>query len=421
MSHTSRINSFEPALSSHRASFAEVPPYLGLADGVRIICERKDIESLRDSWSGWSSIPNSDIDQYLTVLESLSGAKPLVIVVYGDHRPVTVLAGRIESGNVRMRVGYCDVSKRNVRQLVFIHGGLMGDVSPDSCEVLVKAINSLLRGKIADVAYFNSLNSNSPLHVALQSQASVLRDHFPVVERHRRLDLPGASQEFYRSLSPKVRKNLAWQSRKLQKEFSPENVKIKCFREGAELDEMFRDVEAIAGKAYQRGLGVGFVDSPLVRSLMGLAAKKKWLRAYVLYIAGRPAAFWIGKVYKATFHSDYMGYDTDFGKYSPGMFLITSVIEGLCERREGEIVSRIDFGLGDAQYKEVLGSDEWRDASFYLFSPRLSGLGLNLLRTPVTGIDYLAKRILSRIKLLQKSKRIWRSKVVQQVKMGSEA
>lgn len=64
-----------------------------------------------------------------------------------------------------------------------------------------------------------------------------------------------------------------------------------------------------------------------------------------------------------------MVYDPKYSKHSPGMFLIIRVIEGLCDRHGSDKVTEVDFGLGDAQYKAVIGNREWQESSVYMTSP----------------------------------------------------
>src|SRR5208283_3583735 len=112
----------------------------------------------------------------------------------------------------------------------------------------------------------------------------------------------------------------------------------------------------VAKKTYQRGLRVGFADSAGVRKRLELCARKGWLRAYLLYLGDRPVAFWIGTLCGETFLSEYMSYDPELRQFSPGMVLIMRVIEGFCNKANGDIVKELDFGPGHAEYKGVLGS-----------------------------------------------------------------
>jgi CelD/BcsL family acetyltransferase involved in cellulose biosynthesis len=176
-----------------------------------------------------------------------------------------------------------------------------------------------------------------------------------------------------------------------------------------DFDKMIQDVEQVAKKSYQRGLGVGFVDTPTMRNGLRRMAERGWLRAYVLYLEERPCAFWIGDINQGVFGSDYIGYDTEFGKYSPGMFLTTKVIEGFCDgNREG--VTAVDFGPGNAQYKEVLSNQRWQETSVYVFAPSFKGISLNLIRSLIGRTDQTIKKALERMNLLQRVKKAWRDR-----------
>jgi len=186
---------------------------------------------------------------------------------------------------------------------------------------------------------------------------------------------------------------------------------VVCYRGLSELDKTFADVEEIARKTYQRGLGVGFADNARVRSRLALGAKKGWLRAYVLYLGGRPAAFWIGMLYRRTFVGEFLGFDPEFRSLSPGMFLMMKVLETLCDRAAGDVVDRVDFGLGDAEYKRVLADKAWQEASVYIFSPNCKGLVLKLLRMMANLTNEAAKKGLMAANVLPRFKRMWRDRL----------
>jgi CelD/BcsL family acetyltransferase involved in cellulose biosynthesis len=225
---------------------------------------------------------------------------------------------------------------------------------------------------------------------------------------HRTLTLPASVDAFYAGLSSKVRKNLRWQAKKLLQDFSGD-VRVHCFRQATELDRMFAEVERVAQKTYQRGLGVGFADNAEMRQRMHFEAEKGWLRVFALYVKEQLCAFWIGTQYGEVFHSNFMGYDAEYGKYSPGMFLVVRVIEDFCSQNQN--VRQIDFGLGDAQYKEVLGNQEWQEASVHIFGPSLRGCGLNALQVPVMLLDRAARKVLQETKLLARIKKFWRERL----------
>jgi len=371
-----------------------------------------EFEEIRDAWIKMQQHPNSDIDQYLIMTKSLPGVlRPHVVMVHRNGQPEAILVGRLEKTRINLRLGYRNVLSPQVRSLTFIYGGLLGRLSHEGAEILAHAILTALNGKEADVAFFNHLRAGSPLYDALRRQLRFLsRDYFPMLQEHRAMTVPGSADEFWHRLSPKVRKNQRWQAKKLLNDHGGD-VQVRCFRKPGELNPMIRDVEQVAAKTYQRGLGVGFADNEITRSQLKLKAEKGWLRTYVLYVAGRPCAFWLGTLYCGTFHSDSMGYDPEFSKYSPGMYLIIRIIEGFCERESAAEISAIDFGLGDAQYKEMLGDIHWNDVSFYVFARSSRGVALNVLRTPVALVDQTSKSVLQKTQLIQRVKTAWRNRV----------
>lgn len=171
---------------------------------------------------------------------------------------------------------------------------------------------------------------------------------------------------------------------------------------------MFRDVNVIAETTYQRALGVGFSDTPEMRGRTELAAANGWLQTYVLYLADKPAAFWMGTRYRNRFFSNCMGYDATYAKHSPGMYLILMAIESLCNESGPNRVTEIDFGLGDAQYKEMLATHSWTNQSLYIYSSRLRGLALNCSKTLTSIINSGAKRILRSLGVTDRVKTLWR-------------
>jgi hypothetical protein len=231
------------------------------------------------------------------------------------------------------------------------------------------------------------------------------------------MTIPNNVEEIYGRLSSKHRKNLKREIRQLFAE--GQNATIRCYQKESEIDQLFHDAEEIARKTYQRGLGAGFVDNSQVRQRLELAARKGWLRANLLYLGDRPIAFWIGMLYKGSFVSEYLGYDPEFRRSSPGMVLIMRVIEGFCRRANGDTVRELDFGLGHAEYKGALCTRDWLEAAVYIFSPTLKGLTLKSMRTTTRVIDSCARKILASTEFFPRLKRAWRGRLTTNAKRQS--
>jgi CelD/BcsL family acetyltransferase involved in cellulose biosynthesis len=138
-----------------------------------------------------------------------------------------------------------------------------------------------------------------------------------------------------------------------------------------------------------------------------LEAAKGWLRMYVLYLNGKPSAYWWGVVYGETFHSCALGYDPEFHNYSPGSYLLTKGLESLCQQG----VKELDFGLGDARYKQQFGDNNYKEATISLFAQTLQGISLNCILSLNNVMTLIAKRILKRFKIIETLKKHWRSKL----------
>lgn len=375
---------------------------------VRILRDVAEFETIRKEWELWSGNRDSEINSFTTFMHSNPGAlRPHIIVIYSGDRPDAIFVGRIDKGHIACRLGYLRLNL-SARVLCFVYGAFRGNPSSENCELIVRSVLRSLSDGEADAAYMNFLDERSDLFALATKVPGILsRDYVRATQQHYTAQLPSTVDDFYRGLSPKVRKNQKWQSKRLDKHF-PGAVTVRCFRAVGEIDELVRDVEQIAAKSYQRAIGVGFIDSANTRSQLRLKAGNGWLRGYVLYLGGRPCAFWLGDVNAGVFGSDYIGYDAEFASHSPGMYLIMRVVEGFCNGN-GDGVSGIDFGTGYAQYKEILSNREFREISVYMFAPTVKGISLNAVRTVVGRTDLAFKAVLDRTNLLQRAKKAWRS------------
>jgi hypothetical protein len=163
-------------------------------------------------------------------------------------------------------------------------------------------------------------------------------------------------------------------------------------------------LEEIAQKTYQRGLGAGFVYDDENLHRMSLSANRGWLRAYLLYINKRPCAFWAGTLYEDVFYLDFTGYDPQFRQYEPGTVLLVRMIEDLCQHG----IRKVDFGYGEAFYKQRFCNESWREASVYIFSTEIRSILINIMRTLVVSASNLAEKTLKRVNYLNKLKKYWR-------------
>lgn len=370
-----------------------------------------EVEAVREIWSGWRTHRDSDIDFCLGyVWARKEFIRPHVIVLYREGRPDAMLLGRVEHSRMDSKIGHLRIPGGTIRLLCFSYQGFLGNQSVENSEVFVRLIMAALKQGQADVASLHYPVVGSPIHErALSVPAFALRDHRSKPVVHNVMELADNIEQVFRGLSSGLRAELRRKKKKIEAEFQS-SVKIQCFHDQTDLDDVMPRVEEIAKKTYQRGLGVGFQDSPEMRRRLQLCAEKGWLRIYLLSLADKPCAFWIGTVYEGEFCSDYLAHDPEFSDYSPGSYLLTAMIEDFCKGR----VKSIDFGFGGGRYKERFGNQQRVESSVSFFAPTPKGISLNVVRTMAGLADDAARKVLERMTLLPALKKRWRARLTRQ-------
>jgi len=375
---------------------------------VDVLAELHNLGSVQRTWETLPLDPNADPDFYLAVLKTDERMKPHVITLKEDNVVTSILLGRTEKKSLEIHFGYKKIAIPGVRFLTLVHGGELGSDSEQSALRLVDSVQKTLRNGHADVAHFHAIDKESALYRIVAKAGGLLtRDYYPEAIQRWRLRLPNTFDELLRRRSTNTRHNLKRYAKRLRESFDGE-LSIRCFRSPGELATLLRDTETVASKTYHRGLGVGFVDDPLTRELMSLSASKGWLRAYILYLRGTPAAFWNGFLYRRTFFTWTTGYDPGLSELRPGSYLLQQLLAGLCE--EGT-VDEVDFGFGDAQYKQDWSDYCRRQVSQLLFAPTVKGVFLNCVRTPLVGTSGVARKALAHTTALQRFKKWWRKRL----------
>jgi hypothetical protein len=375
---------------------------------VRVLRTLPELEEIRREWESWPGTRDSDMDLFLTLCRSSPDVlRPQVLVVFRGGKPDAILVGRISQRRVDFRVGYFNVFKPRACGMVFSYGALRGDASAENCSLLVRKIVQSLKDGEADFALLDHVETHSALFRSAQGVPGFLfRDHLPTVQRHWIMELPSSVRELYEGLSYNQRQHFRKTARKLRRTF-PQKVRFSRLQDPADLDRMLQDVEEIAKKAYQRRFGWGFMNFAAQRDFLRMEAGMGWLRLYVMYLADRPSAFWIGTVYQQRFCADFTGYDPDDAQHAPGTCLLTEILEELCT----EGVKAVDFFFTDSPYKERICNVTRWETSLYVFAPTPKGLCLSAMRALTSLVHVPMRAFLERTDLTQRVKKLWRKMV----------
>jgi GNAT acetyltransferase-like protein len=402
-----------PTIEAHVDTEASAPTAPEKAAGaqkvsVRVLRTAAELEEFRDAWTAWEGHPHSDIDFLRTLIASREEViGPYVVVVSRGGKPDAMMIARLEHREVRFRIGYLPVFRARARSISSPYGQLRGNPSEENCREIVRAILNSLKSGEADVATLDYSDTNGWLYKQATGLPGFLnRDILAVPQPHHFMRLHGSFDKVFQALSGSYRQALRSQSRKTEKKLGS-GLRMHCFRDPAELDEGIRTVEQVARKTYHRGLGVGFDDSPRSRQLMRFHAEQGELRLFVLFDGDAPVAFWAGVVHGGWYYSDHTGFDPEYRDVSPGNYLFVKMLQEFCANG----LQGIDFGLGDAVYKQRFGNHTFQEASVNLFAPRPKGLTIWFFQSLTAGTSLVLKKILAHGDLVAKLKRRWRDRL----------
>jgi len=368
----------------------------------------EQVEALRNVWEPMQSQPNADIDVYLTVALSMREfLRPHVVVLSKNGCPKTLLIGRIEQTKASFCHGVKTPWDPPVRVLKVVYGGLLGDQSSDTLQVLFSHLLNALRASEADALFFNHLALGSPIYQIAKTKPSVfIRDHTNEAHYHWTMTVPSTHDDFLKRTTANHRYWLRRFEKMLERD-ACNQVRLKAFRTEEEVAQFCSDCEEIASKTYQRSMGIGFLNDNLNGNRLRLAAKRGWLRGYVLYAGHQPIAFWTGNVYQGSLYLDFTGYDPSFKQYRPGTLAFIKMVDHCV----GEGIQKIDFGFGDSSFKRQFGTHHWTESSVLVLAPTLQGVLSNVLRTGFGGLSHLLKSGAGHLNLTDKLKKYWRHRL----------
>ncbi|WP_239018089.1 GNAT family N-acetyltransferase [Sphingomonas flavalba] len=185
------------------------------------------------------------------------------------------------------------------------------------------------------------------------AQAGVVApDGSAVLERQRYarryVDLTGRFDAYLAGLSPATRASLRRKARRLANA-SGGTIAITAHHDPASIHEFYRKARGISRLTYQeRLLDAGLPTGDDFIADMQRAAAAGRLRAWLLHIGGRAAAYLYCPAVGDTLLYAYLGHDPTFAALSPGTVLQYSALEALFAEQR---FARFDFTEGDGQHK----------------------------------------------------------------------
>jgi CelD/BcsL family acetyltransferase involved in cellulose biosynthesis len=204
-----------------------------------------------------------------------------------------------------------------------------------------------------------------------------------------RLDL--GFDRYLAGFSSKSRSTLKRKARKLA-DRSGGTLDLRCYRNAEEFERFYADARALSVRTYQEQLlDAGLPDGPEAYQEMLTLARRDQLRAWLLFVDGRPVSYLCAPAEGDTLIYAYLGYDPQFAEYSPGTVLQLEAMRQLMEQKRFRL---FDFTEGQGQHKRLFATDGVACIDLLLMRPTvanlLAGYGLNGFDTAVG----LAKKVL---------------------------
>jgi hypothetical protein len=375
---------------------------------LRVYRSAAELAEIAQCWRDMQHHPNSDYDHFLLVCATRREViGPFVIGLFEDGSLKGLVVGRRERTALSSRIGYARVAGLGATAVTVIHGGLIGDVDSSGAREISAELSGLLERGEADVVVVNLLPEQATLWEALR--ALRVRSTGGVGwSIHRSLTLQTEQGFLLKNMRSKHRSWIKRKQKDLEEAFSAQ----VCWSWHSSIDDvtpLCMKMELVSRQTYQRGLGAGFVNDAETRARLALFAGHGQLRIILLEVARVPKAFWYGQVYRGVFHSAATGYSNDVRQFEAGTLLFLQMVDRLVE----EGVGALDFGLGDAPYKERFGDRVWREASKRLYAPTSKGAILWALQRAMDASEQVSRAAVDQFGGTGRLKRLWRARLQQ--------
>ncbi|MEJ2410289.1 MAG: GNAT family N-acetyltransferase [Novosphingobium sp.] len=191
--------------------------------------------------------------------------------------------------------------------------------------------------------------------------------------RRHYIDMCGSFDDYMAGFSGKTRSTLRRKRRKLEEHCSGV-LDIREYRGAAGIGAFLEYALPLSRMTYQaRLLNAGLPEDEAGRAAMIARAGKDEVRAYLLFVDGKPASYLYLPVSDGIVIYEYLGYDPALAAYSPGTVLQLEALERLFA--EGRY-RYFDFTEGEGAHKSLFGTASVGACSFFLLKRDIANLAL---------------------------------------------
>ncbi|MFT5200725.1 MAG: CelD/BcsL family acetyltransferase involved in cellulose biosynthesis [Candidatus Aldehydirespiratoraceae bacterium] len=356
-------------------------------------------DELRATWRALAAATTdagylSQPEWYEGVLASLPSAQPLLITAWVGDICTALIGARVDKVTVPMRIGYRQVVPLKPTTLQIMEGALLGDL--DQPTALLAALDHAAVDAGAHLITFPRLEISHPLAVAVRGERWPWRRTPEPGNVHHRSNIDEGGYDALMAGSKSTRKRVRKYARTLERDHE---VSLDVYDSADRFDAFIAEAMPIAETSYQYALGSS-LGTPGEVDRLRRAADLGWFRGYLLRVDGEAWTFDYGIHHGDIFTAIATAYRQEHAKKRPGNIALAAWIDDL-----GDIgVNELDWGPGDAEYKQSLSSRVTDERAFVLYQRTAWGSALAVLAATIDVIDRLGRWIASQAGGLQKVK-----------------
>lgn len=395
----------QPSTNYRKTSLVQMPSTCY----IEIIETLEDLEKIEPFWEENLSTPQSNIELFKTVVNHRSQVeKPCVFAIHENEKVSAIIVGRVEKTQIPIKLGYKTLFRATAHQLVIIGGGFIGDFNHGVLSAFFIRVKEYAKENRLDLISISQIAKSSKIEASLDYsfKKSLQRiDSNNII--HWSLALPANWDEYLKRFSKKRRYWIKRLPRVLDKEFN-NNWKIKKYTLNDEADSFTKLAEQIASNTYHRKIGVGFSANNEMQERIQSEASNGNLLGYILTIENQPCAFWYCTLFQEQIHLNSTGFDPSYRKFELGTILLSQLIADHC----GTERSSVDFGLGDANYKQRFASESHIEFSTQLYSQFFYSRILSSVLWLNSYLGKILKCTLDRLGATETLKTYWRKRMV---------
>lgn len=361
------------------------------AASITVARTMEEVERLRPVW-GQLRVDDvdADIDFLLTVVDADSDAlRPHVVLVAREGQTPLMVVARVVRQRFSVRVGYRPFFSSVAQTAVIPFTGVLGCGDEVEARVAIDALLDSLEGSGIDAVLAQKVAEDSIVWPALarvrRGWRRTQRDSVPL----RFTDLPASWEAFLAQRSAKSRRQIRYDENRVRKTLGS-RMELRRLDQQVDCEQMLDHMQAVARHSYQHAMGLSIVDNPVQHALIDLAARKRWLRVWMLYVDGAPVAFWWGILYRGVLTIMTPGFLPSHAADRVGHYTFMQMFKDLCDDPEANAVN---YGPGDAGYKQRFGTRLHSTGDVLLSRATPAGLLASLVVTADVRAHRLARRI----------------------------